>query len=149
MESANLKPVESVAGVLERELPSTIAEWLRCVNLIPDLAAIALSNTDRTGHLPQLFKDLIARLRLDRDSEPPSSIAAAEYGKARFAQGYSVSMLVEDSRIFQVSTFGTLHTHQSKLDQDQVQLTVITIADEADRQLTQSVSSFMAAQAAA
>ena len=56
-------------------------------------------------------------------------------------------MLVEESRIFQVSTFGTLHAHQSKLNQNQVLLDVITIADEADRQLTQSVSSFMAAQA--
>jgi len=144
-----LKAVESVAVVLERELSSTIAEWLRCVNLIPELANIALSDADRTGHLPQLFKDLIARLRLDRDAEPPFSIAAAEHGKARFAQGYSVSMLVEESRIFQVSTFGTLHVHQSKLDQDKVLLDVMVIADEADRQLTQSVSSFMAARAAA
>jgi hypothetical protein len=41
-----------------------------------------------------------------------------------------VSLLVEESRIFQVSTFGTLHLHQTKLDQDQVLLDVMTIADE-------------------
>jgi hypothetical protein len=58
-------------------------------------------------------------------------------------------MLVEESRIFQVSTFGTLHVHQGKLDQDQMLLDVITIADEADRQLMQSVNGFMAAEAAA
>jgi hypothetical protein len=39
-------------------------------------------------------------------------------------------MLVEESRIFQVSTFGTLNLHQTKLDQDQVLLDVVTIADE-------------------
>jgi len=119
------------------------------VNLIPNLTDIALSDVDRTGHLPQLFKDLISRLRLDRDVEPPTSIAAAEHGKVRFAQGYSVAMLVEESRIFQVSTFGTLYVHQDKLDQDQMLLDVITIADEADRQLMQSVNGFMAAKAAA
>ena len=119
------------------------------MNLIPNLTDIALSDADRTGHLPQLFKDLISRLRLDRDVEPPTSIAAVEHGKVRFAQGYSVAMLVEESRIFQVSTFGTLHHHQTELDQSQVLLDVITIADEADRQLTQSVLSFMAAQQAA
>jgi hypothetical protein len=144
-----LKAVESVAVVLERELGSTIAEWLKRVNLIPDLTKIALSDTDRTGHLPQLFRELIARLRLDRDSEPRFSIAADEHGKLRFAQGYSVSMLVEESRIFQVSTFGTLHLHQSKLDQGHVLLDVITIADEVDRQLTQSVNGFMSGQVAA
>jgi hypothetical protein len=38
-------------------------------------------------------------------------------------------MLVEESRIFQVSTFGTLHHHPTKLDQDQVLLDGITSAD--------------------
>jgi hypothetical protein len=144
-----LKAVESVAGVLEREFGSTIAEWLRQVNLIPHLTDIVLSDTDRSGHLPQLFKELIVRLRLDRDAKQPFSFAAAAHGGMRFAQGYSVDMLVEESRIFQVSTFGMLHLHQGKLDQNQVLLDVITIADEADRQLTQSVLSFMAAQQAA
>jgi hypothetical protein len=144
-----LKAVDSVAVVLERELGSTVAEWLRRVNLIPDLTKIALSDADRTGHLPQLFEDLIARLRLNRDAEPPFSIAATAHGKTRFRQGYSIPMLVEESRIFQVSTFGTLHNHQGKLNQNQVLLDVITIADEADRQLTQSVLGFMAAQGTA
>jgi hypothetical protein len=126
-----------------------MADWLKQVNLIPNLTDIALSDADRTRHLPQLLKDLISRLRLDRDVEPPTSIAAGEHGKVRFAQGYSVAMLVEESRIFQVSTFSTLHVHQGNLDQDQVLLDVITIADEADRQLMQSVNGFMAAAAAA
>ena len=77
------------------------------------------------------------------------SLAAAAHGNVRFAQGYSPSMLVEESRIFQVSTFSTLHLHQSELDQSEVLLDVMTIADEADRQLTETVRSFMTAQQAA
>jgi hypothetical protein len=138
--------VKSVAVILERELASTITEWLKQVNLIPDLTNIALSDADRAVHLPQLFKDLICRLRLAKDAEPPISIAAAAHGKLRFAQGYSVPMLVQESRLFQVSTFRTLHVHQSELDQEHVLLDVMTIADEADRQLTESVRSFMTAQ---
>jgi hypothetical protein len=142
-----LRPVVSVASILERELGSILAGWLKRVNLIPDVTKVALSDADRTGYLPQLFRDLISRLRLDRAAEPPFSTTAAEHGKTRFAQGYSVAMLVEESRIFEVTTFGTLHAHQGQLDQNEVLLDVITIADEADRQLTQSVSSFAAAQA--
>jgi hypothetical protein len=62
----------------------------------------------------------------------------------RFVQGYSPSMLVEESRIFQVSVFNTLHLHQSELDQSQVLLDVIVIADEADTQPTESMRGFMA-----
>jgi hypothetical protein len=54
-------------------------------------------------------------------------------------------MLVEESRLFQVATFGTLHVHQNELNKDQVLSDVIIIADEADRQLTEAVRSFMKA----
>jgi len=141
-----LKTLKSVAVILERELGTSIKEWLRQVNLIPDLTDIPLSDSDRTGHLPELFGDLLYRLRLPRDTAPRISIAAAAHGKLRFSQGYSVPMLVEESRILQVTTFGTLHLHQGELDQSQVLLDVMTIADEADRQLTETVRSFMTAQ---
>ena len=121
-----LKIVKSVATIIERELASTTKEWLKQVKLIPDLTNIPLSDSDRTGHLPKLFDDLLYRLRLPRDAQPTVSIAAATHGGLRFAQGYSASMLVEESRIFQVTTFGTLHLHQSELDHNQVLLDVMT-----------------------
>jgi hypothetical protein len=142
-----LMTVKSVAVILERELASTIKEWLRQVKLVPDLTNIPLSDSDRTGHLRKLFGDLLYRLQLPTDAEPRVPIAASEHGGLRFAQGYSVPMLVEESRIFQVTTFGTLHLHQRELDQNQLLLDVIIIADEADRQLTETVRSFMTAQA--
>jgi hypothetical protein len=144
-----VKTVKSVAVILEQELASTIQEWLKQVNLLPDLTNIPLSDSDRTGHLPQLFDNLFCRLRLPGDAKPSVSIAAGDHGGQRFAQGYSPSMLVEESRIFQVTTFGTLHLYQSELEQNQVLLGVMIIADEAARQLTETVRSFMTAQEAA
>jgi len=78
--------VVSVADVLEREVEPTIKEWLRRVNLVPELTHIPLSDKDRTGHLPKLYFDLIARLRLAKDAQPPVSIAAAEHGQLRRAR---------------------------------------------------------------
>jgi hypothetical protein len=138
-----LKTVASVADILERELAPTITEWLRRVNLVPELTHIPLSDADRTGHLPKLYFDLISRLRLAKDAHPPISIAAAAHGQIRRAQGYSASMLIEESRVFQVATFGTLHLHQSELDQSQVLLDVMVIADEVDAQLMETVRSLM------
>jgi hypothetical protein len=143
-----LKTVASVADILERELAPTIKEWLRRVNLVPELTDIPLSDADRTGHLPKLYFDLISRLRLAKDAHPPISVAAAAHGQARHAQGYSASMLIEESRVFQVATFGTLHLHQSELDQNQVLLDVMVIADEVDAQLMETVRSLMGAKPA-
>ncbi|MGB9159924.1 MAG: response regulator, partial [Candidatus Sulfotelmatobacter sp.] len=123
------------ADILELELEPTIREWLRRVNLVPELTAIPLSDADRTGHLPTLYYDLISRLRLAKDAHRPVSAAAAAHGQIRCAQGYSASMVIEESRVFQVATFGTLHLHQSELDQKQVLLDIMVIADEVDAQL--------------
>jgi hypothetical protein len=122
-----------------------MTEWLRRVNLVPELTDIPLSDADHTSHLPKLYHDLISRLRLARDAPPPFSVAAAAQGQIRRAQGYSASMLIEESRVFQVATFSTLHLHQSELTQNQVLLDVMVIADEVDAQLMEAVRSLIGA----
>jgi uncharacterized protein involved in propanediol utilization len=58
-------------------------------------------------------------------------------------------MLVEESRILEVTTFDTLQRHQGELNRNQVLPDVVIIADEADRQLEETVVGFIAARAAA
>jgi hypothetical protein len=52
-------------------------------------------------------------------------------------------MLVHDSRILQVTLFGTLQNNMGFLDFSLLLPDVMTIADEVDAQLTQSMESFM------
>jgi hypothetical protein len=58
---------ESVADTLERELQPIIVDWLCRVEREPDLTCIPLDFEQRTGHLPQLLRDVIMRLRLGGD----------------------------------------------------------------------------------
>ena len=52
-------------------------------------------------------------------------------------------MLVHESRILQVTLFGTLQSNLSLLDFSLLLPDVMTIADEVDAQLTQSMDSYM------
>jgi len=52
-------------------------------------------------------------------------------------------MLVHDSRILQVSLFGTLQNNFSALDFNLLLPDIMTIADEVDPQLTQAMDSYM------
>jgi hypothetical protein len=63
----------------------------------------------------------------------------------RRLQGYTAGMLVHDSRILQVTIFGTLQSNLSALDFSLLLPDVMTIADEVDSQLTQTMDSFMSA----
>ena len=92
--------VVSVATILERELGPTIKEWLRRVNLVPELTDVPLSDADRTGHLPKLYADLICRLRLAKDSHPPvSASAAALIGLPPSVPGSQVSTVPDSPRL--------------------------------------------------
>jgi hypothetical protein len=129
---------ESVASILEHDLDATIQHWMGLVERDKELTCIRLSVQDRTGHLPKLLRDLIVRLRLPPLAEARISIAAHDHGMLRREQGYTVAMLVEESRILQVSIFNTLNNNLRTVDFSKLLLDVIAIADEVDSQLKQA-----------
>jgi hypothetical protein len=138
---------ESVADILERELESVIHDWMRLVEKQEDLMTIALSYEDRTGHLPALLREVIVRLRLDAGTKAPISVAASHHGDLRRKQGYTVAMVVEESRLLQVCLFTTLHKNTHLIEYSELLLDVVTVADEVDAQLKQQMLRYMEANA--
>jgi hypothetical protein len=137
---------ESVGGILNRCKTALIADWLTRTKKTSELNHLHLSDEQRTGHLPKLIDDLVKRLSTpklpDTDGDAIASLAAVEHGRLRRTQGYSSSMLIHESRILQVTIFGTLHQNLSLLDFNFLLPDVMTIADEVDSQLTQTMESF-------
>ncbi len=70
-------------------------------------------------------------------------MAARKHGILRHKQGYTAAMMVEESRILQVSIFNTLQNNLSRVDFSKVLLDVMTIADEVDSQLKQAMLSYV------
>ena len=139
-------PKERVAEILQRCRGLIVEDWLMRVKKNNELSRVALSDQERTGYLPRLIEDLIVRLRTcniaGEESESICSAAAFAHGKMRRSQGYTPAMLVHDSRILQVTLFGTLQKNLSALDFSLLLPDVMTIADEVDSQLTQAMESF-------
>jgi len=110
------------------------------------LMVIPMTFQLRSGHLPQVFQDLVLRLRSSKvlGSKELLSTAAAQHGTARRQQGYTAAMMVEESRILQVSVFNTLQKNLANIDFSVVLIGVMTIADEIDSQLGQAMKSYLA-----
>src|ERR1700730_9595335 len=118
-----------VADIRERELGTTIEDWLRFVDKDPELTCIPLTFEDRTGHLPVLLCEVIARLRLDNSTKAAVSVAAGHHGILRRKQGYTVAMLVDESRMLQVCIFSTLHRNQKHFEFKNLLPDIAVIAD--------------------
>ena len=134
---------ESVAEILERDMTPTIQHWMTKVEQNDELMRVPLNYQNRTGHLPKLLRDLVLRIRLSPADEIPLSSAARDHGILRREQSYTVPMIVEESRILQVSIFNTLQNNLKTVNFSSVLLDVMTIADEVDSQLKQQMIGFM------
>jgi hypothetical protein len=133
-----------VASVLERETQVTIDNWYSRVEQELE-SGIPLSREDRCAHLPEMFTDLVYRLRhpLPLGTRALTSVAAHTHGCLRRDQGYTAAMIVDESRMLQVSIFQTLQLHVEDTDPGVLLLYVMVIADEVDSQLAQAMSSYI------
>jgi hypothetical protein len=139
---------ENVAAILQRDLETTIHRWMRQVERHEELCGVELGYADRTAHLPNLFHELISRLRSPQEAGVRLSTAAHQHGILRRQQGYTAAMVVEESRILQLSIFETLQDNLRSVDFSKVLVDVRTIADEVDSQLRQQILGYMSSKPA-
>jgi YesN/AraC family two-component response regulator len=142
--------VESVATILERTTETTIADWFAHIQTDKEVMSVPMTFQQRTGHLRQVFRDLVNRLRSSQPigSKELVSEAAAEHGLNRLKNGYTAAMMVEESRMLQVSVFQTLQNNLASIDFSVLLIGVMTIADEIDSQLSQAMKCYVAESAA-
>jgi CheY-like chemotaxis protein len=140
------REIETVASILEHNIESTIREWFARIEADPTLMSVPVSYEQRCHHLPLLFGELIARLNSGQStgSRDLTSGHAAQHGANRYRQGYTAAMLVEESRILQLSVFHTLQQNLACIDYSVLLVGVMTIADEIDSQLRQTITRFAA-----
>jgi CheY-like chemotaxis protein len=141
---ARIRKIESVAAILERTARSTIEDWFERIQSIEMLQSIPMGYEQRSSHLPQVFRELVCRLNSfekigTRELLSPS---ASKHGLDRRRQGYSAAMLVEESRMLQVSIFQALQDNIASIDFSVLLIGVMTIADEIDSQLSQAMVAY-------
>jgi CheY-like chemotaxis protein len=139
------RAADNVATILEQNTQSTIDDWLLRVEREPHIISVPLSPALRCAHLPTLFHDLVSRLRnpLSLGTRALASPAANVHGLSRREQGYSAAMMVEESRMLQVSIFQTLQNNLARVDFSLLLVGVMAIADEVDSQLAQAMASYI------
>jgi CheY-like chemotaxis protein len=138
------REIESVAKILDRTTPAAIQEWYTRVQQDKMLMSVSMPCELRCSHLQQVFRDLVSRLLSSEPigSKEMLSSAAVKHGLNRRRLGYSAAMLVEESRVLQVSIFQTLQDNLANIDFGLLLIGVMTIADEIDSQLSQAMASY-------
>jgi len=139
------REILSVGEILSRHSETTMRLWFEYLEQEQTVSSISMTYEQRCAHLPQFFHELVSRLQSTQlvGGQQKVSSAAVLYGKKRHQQGYSATMLVEDSRMLQASIFQTLQDNLANIDLSLMLTGIMVIADEIDWQLSQAMTSFM------
>jgi len=143
---------QRVGAILKRSSAAITEDWITRAKQSKELNHLSINDEELTGHLAKMVEALVARRSLpsgEREGDAAVSASAEAHGKLRYEQGYTPAMLVHESRILQVTLFGTLQKNFDSLDFSLLLPDVMTIADEVDAQLTQTMSAYMNAMRAA
>ena len=136
--------IESVANILGRKTDLAIQTWYEHIRGDELLMSISMDHEERCGHLPAVFRDLVCRLKSANPigRKMPISWDAAKHGLHRRRQGYSAVMLVEESRMLQISIFPILQQDLDTIDFSVLLNGMMVITDEIASQLSQAMTSF-------
>ncbi len=110
-------PTRKVAQIL-RELSSLICDrWLHQVLQDPELAAIPLTEAERSDHIPDMMEELIRRLEGPQEElSDVATDAARKHGKLRYQQGYTIPQILFEARVLQHVLTATIHENLFGLD---------------------------------
>lgn len=103
--------MKRVSCVLRENINAICDEWLRAVVANPELAAIPLSRADRIDHIPGVLEELIRKVDDCEDMSEAVARAAAEHGRARNRQGYSIPQIILEARLLQHTITATIQAN--------------------------------------
>ena len=110
-------PTRKVSQIL-RKLSSLICDrWLHQVMQDPELAAIPLTEAERSDHVPEMMEELIRRLEGPQEElSDVATDAARKHGKLRYQQGYTIPQILFEARVLQHVLTSTIHENLFGLD---------------------------------
>ncbi len=110
-------PSRKISQVLKDLSPVICERWLRVVMNDADLAALQLTEAERSDHVPEIVKELVGRVDGTADElSPAATELARKHGRARYQQGYSIPQILFESRVLQQVISSTIQENLLGLD---------------------------------
>ncbi len=138
-----------VCDVVEEQIPNIMREWLEEVEKVPEIAAIQLSEKERTDHLPQVLNETVRMLRANKGPEASRKAmkGASRHGVDRREQGYSIPMLLEEGRILRRVICSIVQQNILAVEISTLITDLIQVEDNLSAQINESVRAYLQAEA--
>lgn len=136
-------PAKRAPQIISENATRILNSWLAEVSKIPDFTRIRLSRKERLNHFPQMLEELTNRLSQRKDSISQEGLSrAVTHGRIRREQGYPISLVVEESRLFYKVISQTLQENLLLIEISSIIPDLVQISDILSEMLAHSLSSY-------
>ncbi|HTK96328.1 MAG TPA: response regulator [Terriglobales bacterium] len=134
-----------VCDVIEEHIEDITREWLEAVEKLPEIAAVQLSEKERTDHIPQVLAETVRMLRAGQGPEASRKAmkAAAKHGTVRREQKYTVPMILEEGRLLRRVICSMVQQNILAVEISMLISDLIHVEDNVSGQINESVRAYL------
>jgi ActR/RegA family two-component response regulator len=134
---------KSVPALLREKKDQIIEDWLQQVEADPELKTVSLDRQARINHAPVLLDELCRCLESRHHClSQPGVEAAANHGRVRYAQRYTIPMVASEARLMENCIAEHLQCNLLVLDLSSLITDTFLIADCFNLMLMDSIRAF-------
>lgn len=131
-----------VPDIVESDRDWIVEQWLERVKGNSELMRVRLGEAERKDHVPALLDEAIGHARGGEVGEERQQ-AAEHHGTLRYHQGYTVPMLILETRLLQHSLSSCISKHFMELELSHLVSDVTNVSDTIMKSLCESSRAFM------
>lgn len=129
--------------LLQENLQNITSDWLRATSSDSELGAIAITDEERTDHVPRVIREALAVARGSTLSGE-STDAARAHGVTRKKQGFTVPLLIREGRILCDTIARCLQANLLAVEISYLISDMIAVQQTVQIQTEHSVAAFLA-----
>jgi len=134
---------ERLNQVIARNREGIIDVWYQEVERHPEISKVRLSREDRVDHLPEVFNEIVKPFAPNSETKPKAKSAAYEHGEKRREQGYTIRMLLEETRILYRVLTNCMQKNLLQIDISNLLPDLIEVHDRMQAMLHHSLEAFL------
>ena len=140
-------PGKRVSTLIRENAGEIIQKWAEDTERDPELKQLHLSRESRINHLPGVLRQLANRLDKSPDINDKQEMESAwEHGRTRRLEGYSIPLVVAESRILYGTIGNTVQASLAEMDISSIIPDLILTSENLSAMLAESLRSFLAGE---
>jgi YesN/AraC family two-component response regulator len=136
--------VKNVSVIITDNKQSILNEWLKRLKSLPEVVNSPLTDAELLNHTPAILDQLIRMLvQHEREPDKPALDSAAQHGRIRLGQGFTIPFILEETRILREVIYLSIHQHLLSVDISQVFSDMVLISCTLDKQSRTAVEAYI------